>query len=206
MTEEPEPGTGTPSPAGLLADGEDGAQNIERTWWEPVWIRTLLGLALVPAWAYAIHWLAPLTTIAVHRDADIGGIVAWGVIAAIGFALLGLATTALSPTHKPALPGWSLALLGLLALGMLTLQVLLATTSLEDTPIGAEAAASVTDWLRGHAPHIYIPVTLAIVVSAFAQRVMQSRARFWSWIGITLGAAPFIVVAGKMILLSPVSN
>ena len=166
-------------------------------WWSTSWTRTLIGLALIPAYVLLLHHFAYLSTDAVQTRsqglaAALGDAALWGAVAMSGFGLLGILATAHFPNRRPAVPAWSLVVLMLLSMVSIWILTVLTigASSLHDspTPPSLVQRLHIGNW----AHFLYIPVTLLVTGSALVQRLKgQRQRRQWSWIGFTLGTAPF---------------
>jgi len=144
-----------------------------------------------------LHRFAYLSTDAVQTRsqglaAALGDAAVWGAVAMAGFGLLGILVTAYFPNRCPAVPAWSLVVLMLLSMVSIWLLTVLTigASSLHDSPTPPSLAQRL--YVGNWAHFLYIPATLLVAGTALIQRMKnQPRHKRWSWIGFTLGAAPF---------------
>jgi hypothetical protein len=184
-----------------------------QSWWSSIWVRTLIGLALLPAYVLLLHHFAYLSTDAVQtRTQEIGAAagdaVLWGGVAMAGFGLLGILVTVYFPNGRPVVPAWSLAILMLLALAGIWLVTLLSigAANLPDSPPPpVDPTLAQRLHIRRWVIDLYLPVTLLVTCMALIQRVtVRPEHRLWPWIGFTLGAAPFF--ATTLLLVIAISS
>jgi hypothetical protein len=174
-----------------------------------IWAKTLIGLALLPAYVLLLHHFVYLSTDAVQTHsqefgAALGDAVLWGSAAMAGFGLLGILVTVNFPNRRPVVPAWSFAILMLLALAGIWIVTLLSISaaSLADSlppPVGPtrEQRLHIRRWVID----LYLPVTLLVTLMALIQRVTaRPEHRQWPWIGFALGAAPFFVTTVLLVV------
>ncbi len=179
------------------------------SWWSSIWARTLIGLALLPAYVLLLHHFVYLSTDAVQTrtqefGAALGDAVLWGGVAMAGFGLLGILVTVYFPNGRPVVPAWSLAILMLLALAGIWVVALLmiGAANLPDSqPLPVDPTLAQRLHIRRWVIDLYLPVTLLVTCMALIQRVTaRPEHRRWPWSGFSLGAAPFFVTTVLLVV------
>ena len=162
-------------------------------WIDQWWVRPVMGLITVALWALLTGRLGALGSF--PRDAADAEVLIWAVLGTVGFGAMAGAAVVGSPGGRPLLPGWSLAVIGLISFAGLFLFLALADEGARSSIVDGVPKDHYWPHLAQWAPVLALPVTVTIAVVAVAHRLDGKRKSLWSWVSIAVGLAPFPTLA-----------